>query len=1016
MWALLQNNAARIMRSHSAINVSWRKSFWGICVDTGAVKSFCSLPQWLEFCRVANQSTTLRSAKFHSHSLDIGLLHSLGSGTARLPITSDLILTFDVDVLDTRRQTDPNWPPMVLGLEDLDAARCYVNNLDNSLVFESVRYPLVRRLRRLFLVPDFEHVSNVLLTYAELRKIHRKFAHASADRLAHIFDVADAPLSNDDINSLRELTKSCHICQRFARAPRHFQLSASVDVVFNHTVVMDHFSLLQSSTQRQRAVMHIICESTRFQVGQWMPEDCTARALWEMFTLCWATAYTGYPHIIKVDAGSTYDSAEFKSLASAYSVHVAVQPIEGHHSIGRVERAHGIIRDMYDKIVEADVDADDDEALSQCFLIANSSPSHSSIPPCLMVFGTLPRLLIASVESVPSQAQRIRAILIARRSFEEHIAKSYLNTALRRRHQAATPSDDLYPEPGAFVLVARESTKRGRKYTRYEGPYLCSSVSGNSVGICMPPTGSVRHYHVNHVRRYISDDHISTSALLTRPVTAAEFRSNTALREQFYNSDMEELKWLYSRGVFERADKIAECAIILPASMVRVFKNAETANPIPKSRLVALGNLDPDKKNIVVESPMLSMWGFRVILSIAANRGWQLFTIDAKKAYVQSSSALRRPIFLVLRSPLSNLFATAISSPCSGSRIYLKLLKPLYGLTEAGTYWWFTIHDALCTLHLSVSPLDMCFFYSSFGLVGVLSDNLIYCGTDQFVHDLQQVLEAFVMSAVESPPMNFNGCVVLSNPIRISSTAFVDSLLSCDLTTLPLPQVRGKFRWLASLSRPDLYTAVPDKVDNAGWLSTIRRKLMDTRNFALPFIPLANSLELCAYADAAFSVDDTLRSRLGWTIFLRDATGLAHFLQARSFKSTRVVRSVLAAEIYALSDCLDFVLALRDSLLPIYNVPIPIRLFTDLQSIFDTVHRCRTIQEKRLMIDVTILRDAVRENAVTDLSHIRAPDNIADSLTKQGTRESMWLTFYRDGRLVHPVHLSTAPIKHSPDQ
>ncbi|KAA8491312.1 hypothetical protein FVE85_7733 [Porphyridium purpureum] len=349
-------------------------------------------------------------------SFDVGTYKVLGQGQARLPVSDEFYFIFLLDVLGTADANDPSWPPAVHGLKDMDGLKCYFNN------FQDLVFPKLGLSCRL----------------QQLQKIHRKFAHASAAKLEHIFDLAGTPLAENDTSTLRALIKNCHICQRFAKKPRSPELSASIDVSFNHTVQLDHFYLHQSAVNRTMPVMHVICAGTRFQTGQWLPDGCSAQALWDIFNLIWVTAYSGAPHIVKVDPGSAYDCADFKSLANASGIYVSVQPIEAHESIGKIERAHAIIRTMYDKYTEEDPNADNDEALAHCFLVANCTPSHSVAPPALMVFGPMPRLVIGAVADIPSQTDRIRAMLIARRVFEEHVARKYLNLALSKHHVTRT--------------------------------------------------------------------------------------------------------------------------------------------------------------------------------------------------------------------------------------------------------------------------------------------------------------------------------------------------------------------------------------------------------------------------------------------------------------------------------------------------------------------------------------------------------------------------------------------------
>ncbi|KAA8493105.1 hypothetical protein FVE85_8550 [Porphyridium purpureum] len=689
---------------------------WGFWVDTGATNSFVSLPQGHAYCVQANQSSQPLQTKAKECSFDVGTYKVLGQGQARLPVSDEFYFIFLLDVLGTADANDPSWPPAVHGLKDMDGLKCYFNNFQD-LVFPKLGLScrLQRKFGKLFLIASLPF-DRALLTHQELQKIHRKFAHASAAKLEHIFDLAGTPLAENDTSTLRALIKNCHICQRFAKKPRSPELSASIDVSFNHTVQLDHFYLHQSAVNRTMPVMHVICAGTRFQTGQWLPDGCSAQALWDIFNLIWVTAYSGAPHIVKVDPGSAYDCADFKSLANASGIYVSVQPIEAHESIGKIERAHAIIRTMYDKYTEEDPNADNDEALAHCFLVANCTPSHSVAPPALMVFGPMPRLVIGAVADIPSQTDRIKAMLIA--------------------------------------------------------------------------------------------------------------------------------------------------------------------------------------------------------------------------------------------------------------RLYVLLIKPLYGLTESAMYWWFSLQEVLSSLSLRPSFLDPCLFSSQAGVVGVLSDNILYCGTEQILQDVHTQLSKFTMSAIQSIPMQFNGAVLEDAPLRMHHKPYIDALLSDAAMPDTAARARGKVRWLASLTRPDLlwfqFTDASALLERE-W-SILKRYLRDTRDWTLIFRPSKPPLSIHSYSDAAFADDHSLKSRLGFVIFLCDSAGQAQVLHARLYLSPRVVRSVSAAEIYAASNCLDFTLALQAVLHELYNTIIPVTFFTDSQSIFDTAQKVHVITEKRLMIDVQQIRDALANGQIENVS------------------------------------------------
>ena len=62
---------------------------------------------------------------------------------------------------------------------------------------------------------------------------------------------------------------------------------------------------------------------------------------------------------------------------------------------------------------------------------------------------------------------------------------------------------------------------------------------------------------------------------------------------------------------------------------------------------------------------------------------------------------------------------------------------------------------------------------------------------------------------------------------------------------------------------------------------------------------------------------------------------------------------------------------------------IDIECFTDNQSLFDTVHSTNSIINKRLRVDMAILREMVHKKEVL-IKWIETKDQLADALTKKG--------------------------------
>jgi hypothetical protein len=105
-----------------------------------------------------------------------------------------------------------------------------------------------------------------------------------------------------------------------------------------------------------------------------------------------------------------------------------------------------------------------------------------------------------------------------------------------------------------------------------------------------------------------------------------------------------------------------------------------------------------------------------------------------------------------------------------------------------------------------------------------------------------------------------------------------------------------------------------------------------------------------------------------------------------STKSKRVTRSVLASEIYAIVASVDIAIILSQTLGAIMKQlhlpPLPTVVYTDSYSLYDCLVKLRTTKEKRLIIDIIVLRQLYKRYELAEVRWIKGDNNPADSITK----------------------------------
>ena len=203
--------------------------------------------------------------------------------------------------------------------------------------------------------------------------------------------------------------------------------------------------------------------------------------------------------------------------------------------------------------------------------------------------------------------------------------------------------------------------------------------------------------------------------------------------------------------------------------------------------------------------------------------------------------------------------------------------------------------------------------------------------------------------------------------------------------------VRSAFAWLAH-SRPELCCAI--NRDAQVTTSTFREKHLKelnqvikhanaTQTLSLMYAPLeVETLHLGVYADASFASNDYLSSQPAYIVLLCDGHSRCHVMNFSSSKSRRVVKSIMAVEVYAFADAFDAAFIVKNDFERIYDQHLPLVMLTDSKQTFDVITRASHTTEKRLIIDVAATREAYKRYETSNVGLVRSEQNPADVLTK----------------------------------
>jgi hypothetical protein len=96
-------------------------------------------------------------------------------------------------------------------------------------------------------------------------------------------------------------------------------------------------------------VLSAVCADTSYTAAGFMVSKSTAD-LWDTLQRIWILPLAGCPLNIHLDSASEHESDEMSDLASCCGIELQFSPVEAHWSLGRGERVHSLIRNVYRKV------------------------------------------------------------------------------------------------------------------------------------------------------------------------------------------------------------------------------------------------------------------------------------------------------------------------------------------------------------------------------------------------------------------------------------------------------------------------------------------------------------------------------------------------------------------------------------------------------------------------------------------------------------------------------------------
>ena len=147
------------------------------------------------------------------------------------------------------------------------------------------------------------------------------------------------------------------------------------------------------------------------------------------------------------------------------------------------------------------------------------------------------------------------------------------------------------------------------------------------------------------------------------------------------------------------------------------------------------------------------------------------------------------------------------------------------------------------------------------------------------------------------------------------------------------------------------------------------------------------NFKFISYSDASYANLTDCGSQGGHVTFLTDNTGLQ--LSPIAWQSKRikhVLKITLATEVLSLVEAAESCFWLQNLLNEISGMEkLNIECKTYGQSVLNAVHSMTALLDKRLRVDVAILREMIGKGEIEKVTWVPNKDQLADCLTKRGS-------------------------------
>ncbi|KAL5011741.1 hypothetical protein ScPMuIL_010292 [Solemya velum] len=267
-----------------------------------------------------------------------------------------------------------------------------------------------------------------------LKKLHKQFGHASAERLTKLLKSAGTT-DKSTLAMLQNITHDCEICAKLKKPTPRPVVGLPLATEYNETIAVDLHELENGRVW----YLHIIDEFTRFSAGCIVRTKCSSEFV-KKFMEIWICVH-GAPKRLYSDNGGEFNSNEVRDMCENFNIENKTTPGYSPWSNGLLERHNMVLTEILLKVKEEN-SCDWSTALHWSLMAKNSLNNVHGYSPYQLVFGCTPNLPSVLVDKPPALegttisqtvGEHIIALHAARTAFTQSECSERIRRALRKQ-------------------------------------------------------------------------------------------------------------------------------------------------------------------------------------------------------------------------------------------------------------------------------------------------------------------------------------------------------------------------------------------------------------------------------------------------------------------------------------------------------------------------------------------------------------------------------------------------------